>query len=170
MFLCSRGSSNSLKNLPCPREVARSGFAMLLLLGLCLGLPLFSESQEDAWSWDDTSEQVSRRKSCGSQRLCPFPSSPWAIWLLDRLELIRSVQGRGRGIAFLWVCTISFPSLQHGDLPICWSLVPLLSGPQRLPRSRFPQSCTWNFKVVQNQMFLLASAAYQIPIRPYENF
>ncbi|XP_021071332.1 inter-alpha-trypsin inhibitor heavy chain H5 [Mus pahari] len=31
---------------------------MLLLLGLCLGLPLFSESQEEARSWDDTSDQV----------------------------------------------------------------------------------------------------------------
>lgn len=56
--IIGRGSSNSLKNLRCPREVARSGFAMLLLLGLCLGLPLFSESQEEARSWDDTSEQV----------------------------------------------------------------------------------------------------------------
>lgn len=73
VFLCSRSSSNSLKNLPCPREVARSGFAMLLLLGLCLGLPLFSKSQEEARSWDDTSEQVSRRKSCGSATLF-FPS------------------------------------------------------------------------------------------------
>lgn len=97
MFLCSRGSSNSLKNLRCPREVARSGFAMLLLLGLCLGLPLFSESQEEARSWDDTSEQVSRGKSCGSQRLCPFPPSPWGLWLLDRLELICRMQGRGEG-------------------------------------------------------------------------
>uniref|UniRef100_A0A8C8TXW8 Inter-alpha-trypsin inhibitor, heavy chain 5 n=1 Tax=Peromyscus maniculatus bairdii TaxID=230844 RepID=A0A8C8TXW8_PERMB len=34
---------------------------MLLLLGLCLGLPLFSESQEDARSWDDASEQVALR-------------------------------------------------------------------------------------------------------------
>lgn len=95
--LCSRNSSNSLKNLPCPREVARSGFAMLLLLGLCLGLPLFSESQEEARSWDDTSEQVSRRKNCGSPRICPFPPSPWAVWLLDRLELIRRIQGSGGG-------------------------------------------------------------------------
>ncbi|XP_032740720.1 inter-alpha-trypsin inhibitor heavy chain H5 [Rattus rattus] len=34
---------------------------MLLLLGLCLGLPLFSESQEEAQIWDDTSEQVMLR-------------------------------------------------------------------------------------------------------------
>lgn len=77
--LCSRSYSNSLKILPGPREVARSGFAMLLLLGLCLGLPLFSESQEEAQIWDDTSEQVSRRKSCGIPRLCPFPPIPLAI-------------------------------------------------------------------------------------------
>lgn len=77
--LCSRSYSNSLKILPGPREVARSGFAMLLLLGLCLGLPLFSESQEEAQIWDDTSEQVSRRKSCGIPRLCPFPPIPLAV-------------------------------------------------------------------------------------------
>lgn len=46
---------------PCPRAVARTGLTMLLLLGLCLGLPLFSESQEEARSWDDASEQVSRK-------------------------------------------------------------------------------------------------------------
>ncbi|XP_055449807.1 inter-alpha-trypsin inhibitor heavy chain H5 [Psammomys obesus] len=34
---------------------------MLLLLGLCLGLPLFSESQEDARKWNDISEQVALR-------------------------------------------------------------------------------------------------------------
>ncbi|XP_051050787.1 inter-alpha-trypsin inhibitor heavy chain H5 [Phodopus roborovskii] len=34
---------------------------MLLLLGLCLGLPLFSESQEKARRWDDASEQVALR-------------------------------------------------------------------------------------------------------------
>lgn len=52
--------------------------------------------------------------------------------------------------------------------PICWSLVPFLSGSQRLPRARFPQSCAGNFKVLQNQMFSLALAVYQIPIRPYK--
>lgn len=72
----------TLKILPGPREVARSGFAMLLLLGLCLGLPLFSESQEEARSWDDTSEQVSRRKSCGISDSVPslqFPG-PYRFW------------------------------------------------------------------------------------------
>lgn len=76
------------------------------------------------------------------------------------------MQGRGvGGIAFLRVCTIPFPSLQPGGFPICWPLVPLLSGPQRLTCARFPQSCARNAKVLQNQMFLLAPAVYQIPIR-----
>uniref|UniRef100_A0A250Y668 Inter-alpha-trypsin inhibitor heavy chain H5 n=2 Tax=Castor canadensis TaxID=51338 RepID=A0A250Y668_CASCN len=34
---------------------------MLLLLGLCLGLPLYAGSQEEPWSWGDTSEQVGLR-------------------------------------------------------------------------------------------------------------
>lgn len=30
-------------------------------------------------------------------QLCSFPPSPWAVWLLDRLELIRGMQETGEG-------------------------------------------------------------------------
>lgn len=37
-----------------------------------------------------------------------------------------------------------------------------------LAPTSLPQSCAWNFKVLQNQVFFLAAAVYQIPIRPYK--
>lgn len=90
---CSCCSSfSTLKIPPCPRAVARSGLAMLLLLGLCLGLPLFSESQEVARSWDDASEQVSRR-AVGTAALS-LPSVSLAVRLLDGLELTHGMQVR----------------------------------------------------------------------------
>lgn len=90
-FSCC-SSFSTLKIPPCPRAVAPSGLAMLLLLGLCLGLPLFSESQEEARSWNDASEQVSRR-AVGTAALS-LPSVSLALRLLDRLELTRGMQVR----------------------------------------------------------------------------
>ena len=59
--LCSRRArERSLERVPpgpCRRALAP---AMLLLLGLCLGLPLCAGSLGEAWPRDDTSEQVSR--------------------------------------------------------------------------------------------------------------
>lgn len=86
---------------------------MLLLLGLCLGLPLFSKSQEEARSWDDAAEQVSRRA------VAVRGSVPSLCLSLPSVSLGRATSGLTRGmqgreaLSASWSAPSLFPRLFH---------------------------------------------------------